>query len=73
MGANVVIEASSLCIRFLKISCSLSHATVGFCDNVSAMYLASNPGHLQKIKHVEINSHFVREFRCHWSCIYFAC
>ena len=40
---------------------SLSRATVVFCDNVSAMYLTSNPVQHQRTKHVEIDLHFVRE------------
>jgi hypothetical protein len=34
---------------------------IGFCDNVSAQYLATNPVQHQLIKHVEIHLHFVRD------------
>ncbi|KAJ9547665.1 hypothetical protein OSB04_020208 [Centaurea solstitialis] len=44
-----------------NLCCPLSRATVVFCDNVSAMYLASNPVQHQRTKHVEIDLHFVRE------------
>jgi hypothetical protein len=32
-----------------------------FCDNVSAVYMASNPVHRQRTKHIEIYLHFVRD------------
>ncbi|KAJ9539514.1 hypothetical protein OSB04_032247 [Centaurea solstitialis] len=59
--ANVVAEAAWLRNLLLELSCPLSRATVVFCDNVSAMYLASNPVQYQRTKHVEIDLHFVRE------------
>ncbi|KAJ9544883.1 hypothetical protein OSB04_024590 [Centaurea solstitialis] len=59
--ANVGIEAAWLRNLLLELSCPLSRATVVFCDNVSAMYLASNPVQHQRTKHVEIDLHFVRE------------
>ncbi|KAJ9561483.1 hypothetical protein OSB04_006643 [Centaurea solstitialis] len=59
--ANVVAEAAWLRNLLLELSCPLSRATVVFCDNVSAMYLASNPVQHQRTKHVEIDLHFVRE------------
>ncbi|KAJ9547656.1 hypothetical protein OSB04_020199 [Centaurea solstitialis] len=59
--ANVVAEAAWLRNLLLDLSCPLSRATIVFCDNVSAMYLASNPVQNQRTKHVEIDLHFVRE------------
>nr|GEW87827.1 ribonuclease H-like domain-containing protein [Tanacetum cinerariifolium] len=35
-------------------------ATLVYCDNVSAVYLSSNPVQHQRIKHIEIDIHFVR-------------
>jgi hypothetical protein len=32
-----------------------------YCDNVSAVYLSTNPVQHQRTKHVEINLHFVRD------------
>lgn len=48
-------------ILLLELSCPLSKATVGFCDNVNVMYLFSNPVQHQHTKHVEIDLRFVRE------------
>jgi hypothetical protein len=39
----------------------LHSATVVFCDNVSAVYMASNPVQHSRTKHIEIDIHFVRE------------
>jgi hypothetical protein len=39
----------------------LPHATLVYCDNVSAVYLSTNPVQHQRTKHVEIDLHFVRE------------
>jgi hypothetical protein len=36
-------------------------ATIVFCDNVSAMYLSTNPVQHQRTKHVEIDLHFIRD------------
>jgi hypothetical protein len=32
-----------------------------YCDNVSAVYLSTNPVQHQRTKHVEIDLHFVRD------------
>ena len=34
---------------------------VVYCDNVSAVYMAANPVHHRRTKHIEIDIHFVRE------------
>jgi len=39
----------------------LPHATLVYCDNISAVYLSTNLVHHQRTKHVEIDIHFVRE------------
>jgi hypothetical protein len=37
------------------------HATLVYCDNISAVYMTSNPVQHQRTKHIEIDHHFVRE------------
>lgn len=32
-----------------------------FCDNLYAIALSFNPMHLQKVKHIEVDVHFIRE------------
>jgi hypothetical protein len=32
-----------------------------YCDNQSAMFLAKNPAHHSKTKHIDIQYHFVRD------------
>jgi hypothetical protein len=32
-----------------------------YCDNISAVYLSTNPVQYQRTKHVKIDLHFVRE------------
>jgi hypothetical protein len=39
----------------------LQRATLVYGDNVSAVYLSTNPVQHQRTKHVEIDLHFVRE------------
>jgi hypothetical protein len=39
----------------------LTWSTFVYCDNVSAMYLSTNPVQQQRTKHVELDLHFVRE------------
>ena len=37
----------------------LAKSTLVYCDNVSAVYLSTNPVQHQRMKHVEIDLHFV--------------
>jgi hypothetical protein len=41
--------------------CTLSRATLVYCDNINAIYLSTNLVQHQRTKHVEIDLHFVRE------------
>lgn len=59
--ANAVAESCSLRNLLLEMGCPVKHATVVFCDNVSAVYLSCNPVQHQRTKHIEIDIHFVRE------------
>ena len=45
----------------LELRCPLRRATVVYCDNVSAVYLSTNPVQRQRTKHIEIDLHFVKE------------
>nr|GEV96484.1 NBS-containing resistance-like protein [Tanacetum cinerariifolium] len=44
-----------------KLHTPLSSATIVYCDNVSVVYLSSNPVQHQRTKHIEIDIHFVRD------------
>ena len=37
------------------------HSLLVYCDNVSAVYLSTNPVQHQRTKHMEIDLHFVRD------------
>jgi hypothetical protein len=39
----------------------LAKSTLVYCDNVSAVYLSTNPIQHQRTKHVEIDLYFVRD------------
>jgi hypothetical protein len=59
--ANGVAEASWLRQLLHELHSPLQRATLVYCDNVSAVYLSTNPVQHQRTKHVEIDLHFVRE------------
>ncbi|KAF8692258.1 hypothetical protein HU200_039863 [Digitaria exilis] len=59
--ANGVAEASWLRQLLGELHCPLTKSTLVYCDNVSAVYLSSNPVQHQRTKHVEIDLHFVRD------------
>ncbi|XP_019084225.1 PREDICTED: uncharacterized protein LOC109125894 [Camelina sativa] len=59
--ANAVAELSWLRNLFVEMRVSVPKTSLVFCDNVSAVYLASNPVQHQHTKHVEIDIHSVRE------------
>ncbi|GKB98455.1 ribonuclease H-like domain-containing protein, partial [Tanacetum coccineum] len=40
----------------------LSTATLVYCDNVSVVFLSTNPVQHQRTKHIEIDIHFVRDY-----------
>ena len=45
----------------MELQRPVQHATIVYCDNISAVYMASNPVQHCRIKHIEIDIHFVRE------------
>jgi hypothetical protein len=59
--ANGVAEVTWLRQLLKEIHHPLDSACLVYCDNVSAIYLSSNPVQHQRTKHVEIDLHFVRE------------
>ncbi|GKF77903.1 ribonuclease H-like domain-containing protein, partial [Tanacetum coccineum] len=59
--ANVVAETCWLRNLPCKLHTSLSFATLVYCDNVSAIYLSSNPVQHQCTNHIEIDIHIVRD------------
>ena len=59
--ANGVAEACWLRQLLQELHAPLQRATVVYCDNVSAVYLSTNPVQHQRMKHIEIDLHFVRE------------
>lgn len=50
--ANTIAEVSLICNLLLELYVTITHATVIFCDNISAVYLSENPVHHQRTKHV---------------------
>jgi len=59
--ANGVAEATWLRQLLQELHQPLTSACLVYCDNVSAVYLSTNPVQHQRTKHVEIDLHFVRE------------
>lgn len=59
--ANAVSETTWIRTLLLEMKIPLPRATIVFCDNVSAIYMSSNPVQHQRTKHIEIDIHFVRE------------
>lgn len=59
--ANAVAKASWLRQLLCELHSPPSKATLVYCDNISAVYMSSNPVQHQRTKHIEIDLHFVRE------------
>ncbi|GJU52350.1 ribonuclease H-like domain-containing protein [Tanacetum coccineum] len=59
--ANAVVETCWLCNILCELHTPLATATLFYCDNVSVVYLSSNPVQHQRTKHIEIDIHFVRD------------
>ena len=59
--ANGVAEATWLRQLLHELHAPLRRATLVYCDNISAVYMSSNPVQHQRTKHIEIDLHFVRE------------
>ena len=59
--ANVVAEASWLRQLLQELHVLLRRAVLVYCDNISSVYMSSNPIQHQRTKHIEIDLHFVQE------------
>jgi histone deacetylase 1/2 len=59
--ANAVAECSWLRQLLGELQCAVPQATVAYCDNISSVYMARNPVHHRRTKHIEIDIHFVRD------------
>nr|GEX99497.1 ribonuclease H-like domain-containing protein [Tanacetum cinerariifolium] len=59
--ANAVTETCWLRNLLRELHTPLSSTTLVCCDNVSAVYLSSNPVQHHRTKHIEIDIHFVRD------------
>nr|XP_020151339.1 uncharacterized mitochondrial protein AtMg00810-like [Aegilops tauschii subsp. strangulata] len=59
--ASAVAEAVWLRQLLTELRRPPQRSTIVYCDNVSAMYMSSNPVQHQRTKHVEIDLHFVHE------------
>lgn len=59
--ANTLAETCWLRNLLLEMHIPMRKATLIFCDNVSSVYLSSNPVKHQRTKHVELDLHFVQE------------
>ncbi|GJT65598.1 retrovirus-related pol polyprotein from transposon TNT 1-94 [Tanacetum coccineum] len=60
--ANVVAETAWIRNLLLELHTPLFTATLVYCDNVSAVYLSTNPVQHRRYKHIKIYIHFVREY-----------
>jgi phage gp36-like protein len=59
--ANGMAEATWLRKLLHKLQTPLSRYTLVYCNNISVVYLSTNPVQHQRTKHFEIDLHFVRE------------
>ncbi|GJU54162.1 ribonuclease H-like domain-containing protein [Tanacetum coccineum] len=59
--ANVVAETAWLRNLLRELHSPLSTATLFYCENVSVVYMSANPVQNQRMKHIEIDIHFVRD------------
>lgn len=59
--ANVVVETSWICNMLIELHCPTTNATLIYFNNVSAMYMSSNPVQHKHTKHIQIDTYFVRD------------
>jgi len=56
----VLLRFFWLCYMVSDLCFSLSSVSTIWCDNLGATYLSANPVFYARIKHVEVDYHFVR-------------
>ncbi|XP_066358394.1 uncharacterized mitochondrial protein AtMg00810-like [Miscanthus floridulus] len=59
--ANAAAECIWLRQLLGELGCGISKATIACGDNVSAVYMSTNPVHHKRTTHIELDIHFVRE------------
>ncbi|GJX35907.1 ribonuclease H-like domain-containing protein [Tanacetum coccineum] len=59
--SNVVAETAWIRNLLRELQAPLFTATLVYCDNVSDVYMSTNPVQHQRTKHIEIDIHFVRD------------
>ncbi|KAG7542778.1 GAG-pre-integrase domain [Arabidopsis thaliana x Arabidopsis arenosa] len=59
--ANTVAELTWIRNLLLEIHRPISNASIVYCDNISSVYLSTNPVKHQRTKHIELDIHFVRD------------
>ncbi|GJZ38875.1 ribonuclease H-like domain-containing protein [Tanacetum coccineum] len=59
--ANSVAETDWLRNLLRELHTPLQTANLVYCDNMSAIYMSTNPVQHQRTKHIKINIHFVRD------------
>ncbi|GKB41126.1 ribonuclease H-like domain-containing protein [Tanacetum coccineum] len=60
--ANVVAKTAWIRNLLCELHTPLFTATLVYCDNVSAVYMSTNPVQHQRTKHIEIDIHFFRDY-----------
>ncbi|GKF82037.1 ribonuclease H-like domain-containing protein, partial [Tanacetum coccineum] len=58
---GVAIETSWIRNLLRELHTPLFTATLVYCDNVSVVYMYTNPVQHQRTKHIKIDIHFVRD------------
>jgi hypothetical protein len=59
--AHAIVECCWLQQLLQELHIPIAHAAVVYCDNVSAVYMTTNPVHHRRTKHIEIDIHFIHE------------
>lgn len=64
--ANTVAKLSWICNLLVELHWKINKASVVYCDNISSVYMATNPVKHQRTKHIQLDQHFVEEKNSHW-------